>query len=94
MVLTKVAHNDAKSLKKIGCIFPHRLGGWGGQTLVWKIPQNFYFSYFVSFPYQIIELTDVAMVCRSPTKMMRTMLLSPTPNTPNSDWRTHNFDSP
>ena len=51
MVLSKVAHNDAKSLKKIGCIFPHRLGGWGGQTLVWKIPQNFYFSYFVSFPY-------------------------------------------
>ena len=50
MVLTKVAHNDAKSLKKIGCIFPHRLGGWGGLTLVWKIPQNFYFSYFVSFP--------------------------------------------
>ena len=53
MVLTKVAHNDAKSLKKIGCIFPHHLGGWGGQTLVWKIPQNFYFSYFVSFPYEL-----------------------------------------
>ena len=29
MVLTKVAHNDAKSLNKIGCIFPHHPGGGG-----------------------------------------------------------------
>ena len=55
MVLTKVAHNDAKSLNKIGCIFPHHLGGGGGQTLVWKIPQNLYFSYFVSFPIVILR---------------------------------------
>ena len=44
--------------------------------------------------YQIIELTDVAMVCLSPTKMMRTMLLRPTPTTPRSDWRTQRLESP
>ena len=69
------------------------LGGRGSDRGL-EISNKFFFSYFVSFPYQIIELTEVAMVCRSPTKMMRTMLLSPTPNTPISDWRTQNFDSP
>ena len=34
------------------------------------------------------------MVCLSPTKMMRTMLLRPTPTTPRSDWRTQRLESP
>ena len=80
MVLTKVAHNDAKSLKKIGCIFPHRLGGWGGQTLVWKIPQNFYFSYFVSFPY--LKYLHMSWIqTHAKPSIVNTNTDSPTPST-------------
>ena len=43
MVLTKVAHNDAKSLKKIGCIFPHHLGGGGVRPWCGKFHKIFIF---------------------------------------------------
>ena len=43
MVLTKVAHNDAKSFKKIGCIFPHRLGGGGVRPWCGKFHKIFIF---------------------------------------------------
>ena len=49
MNFSKVAQNDARSLKKIGCIFLH-LGGGDQKPQMQNFRHFFYFSYFVSLP--------------------------------------------
>ena len=49
---SKVAQNDARSLKKLGSIFPYQRGG-GGLDPGMYFYILFFFSYFVSFPNHI-----------------------------------------
>ena len=54
LVFPKVPQYDARSFKKkIGCIFHTN------QTLVWKIPQNYFFSYFVSSCHRFLNLSYI-----------------------------------
>ena len=54
MNFSKVAQNDARSLKIIGCIFLHFGGGGEQKPQMQNFRHFFYFSYFVSLPYFIV----------------------------------------
>ena len=53
MNFSKVAQNDARSLKKIGCIFLH-LGGGGSQT-----PNAEFSAFFFFFLLCIVPLNNI-----------------------------------